>query len=66
AENVIFRKSLFVVENIKKGEKFTHKNVRSVRPGHGLEPKYFEQIIGEKAAQSIERGEPLNWKTIGK
>lgn len=66
SENVIFRKSLFVVENIKKGEKFTHKNIRSIRPGHGLEPKYLQEIIGKIAAQSVERGEPLNWKMISK
>ena len=66
SENVTFRKSIFVVENIKKGDKFNHKNIRSIRPGHGLEPKYFKQIIGKKAAQSIERGEPLNWKMVSK
>ncbi len=59
SENIIFRKSLFVVENIKKGEKFTNKNVRSIRPGHGLEPKYFNQVIGRRSKRDIERGTPL-------
>ncbi len=66
SENAIFRKSLFAVEDIKKGEKLTAENVRSIRPGHGLEPKYFRKIMGKKAVQSIERGEPLNWKMIRK
>jgi len=64
SENIIFRKSLFVVENIKKGEKFTNKNVRSIRPGHGLEPKYFEKVIGKKAKKDLEKGTPLNQKMI--
>ncbi len=66
SENVIFRKSLFVVKDIKKGDKFTYKNVRSIRPGHGLEPKYLKQITGKKAARSVEKGEPLNWDMVGK
>ena len=66
SENVIFRKSLFVVEDIRKGDKFTHKNVRSIRPGHGLKPKHLQEVIGKTAAQSVERGEPLNWKMINK
>lgn len=64
SENIVFRKSLFVVEDIKKGEKFTEKNVRSIRPGHGLPPKHFNSIIGKVATDSIERGTPLSWKLI--
>lgn len=66
SENIIFRKSLFVVENIKKGEEFTSKNVRSIRPGHGLEPKYLHSIIGRKTTKSLESGTPLRWKLIKK
>ena len=66
AENIIFRKSLFVVEDVKKGEKFTPKNVRSIRPGHGLEPKYYDQVIGQTAAADISRATPLSWSLIAK
>lgn len=66
SENVIFRKSLFVAENIKKGEKFTEKNVRSVRPGHGLEPKYYDKILGKTAKTDIEKGTPFSWNLIKK
>jgi pseudaminic acid synthase len=66
SENVVFRKSLFVVENVKKGEEFTEKNVRSIRPGHGLAPKYYHEVIGKKAATDIEKGEPLNREMIEK
>ncbi len=66
SENIIFRKSLFVIEDMKKGEKFTHKNVRSIRPGYGLEPKYLEKILGKMAKQNIKKGTPLDYKLINK
>lgn len=59
SENIIFRKSLFVVEDIKKGQKFTSQNIRSIRPGHGLEPKYYHRVIGKTAKIELERGTPL-------
>ena len=59
SENVIFRKSLFVIHNIKQGEKFTKDNVRSIRPGYGIHPKYFQKIIGKTAKTDLERGTPL-------
>lgn len=55
-----YRRSLFAVEHIKKGEVFTEKNVRSIRPGAGLHPKFYEEILGKKAKQDIERGTPLS------
>ena len=59
SENIIFRKSLFVVENIKKGQKLTPQNVRSIRPGHGLAPKYYDKVIGKLAKTDLEKGTPL-------
>lgn len=64
SENIVFRKSLFVVKDIKKGEKLTPQNIRSIRPGHGLEPKYFDKIIGKKAKVEIEKGTPLTRELI--
>ncbi len=55
----IFRRSLFVVKNIKKGEKISKKNIRRIRPGFGLEPKYYEKLIGKKSPLNLRRGEPL-------
>ncbi len=54
-----FSRSLYVVQDIKKGEKFTEKNIRSIRPGFGLHPKYYEDIIGTKAQQDFEAGDRL-------
>ena len=59
-----FSRSLFVVEDMNKGDTFTWKNVRSIRPGFGLPPKYIDRIIGKKAKNDIERGAPLRWDYI--
>lgn len=59
-----FSRSLFVVENIQKGELFTEKNVRSVRPGYGLHTKHYKEIIGKTAQKNIQRGTPLSWDLI--
>ncbi len=55
-----FSKSLYAVKDIKIGEKFTNENVRSVRPGFGLHPKYLKDIIGEDARRSFEKGDRLS------
>jgi pseudaminic acid synthase len=55
-------RSLFVVEDIKKGEILTEKNIRSIRPGNGLSPKYYNQILGRKVIRDLMRGTPLEWK----
>jgi len=65
-KNKIFRRSLFVVKDLEKGKKFTAENVRSVRPGYGLEPKYLEKVIGKTVNQNIKRGTPLAWNLISK
>lgn len=60
-----FRRSLFVVREIRAGELFTLANVRSIRPSYGLHPRYLEQILGHPAARDIPRGTPLEWSMIG-
>jgi len=64
-KSIVFRRSLFAVEDIKAGEKFNSKNVRSIRPGDGLPPKYLDTVIGKTATRAIERGTPLSWELIG-
>lgn len=58
-KNREFSRSLFVVKNIKKGELITEENVRSVRPGFGLHPKYLEEVLGKKAKKDLEKGTPF-------
>ena len=62
--NKRFRRSIFVVEDIKKGEVFTGKNVRVIRPGNGLHSKFFDQVVGKRALENIERGTPLQWNLL--
>jgi N-acetylneuraminate synthase/pseudaminic acid synthase len=57
-------RSLFVVKDIKKGEKFTPENVRSIRPSDGLHPRYYDMVIGKVAAGDLKRGEPLKFEHI--
>lgn len=57
-------RSLYVVKNIKKGELFTEENIRSIRPGYGLHPKLYKEILGKRASEDIERGVPLSWNII--
>ena len=55
----IFKRSIFIVKNIKKGEKFTKKNLRRIRPGYGLKPIYYPIILNKKSNFNIEAGEPF-------
>ena len=64
ASNHSLRRSIFAVADIKKGEELTRVNIRVIRPGHGVAPRYYDTIIGKKAAINIERGEPLSLDMI--
>ena len=61
-----FSQSVFAVSNIEKGETLTKANIRCIRPGDGLAPRYFEEVLGKVAASNIERGTPLSWKLVVK
>jgi len=62
--SLAFRRSLFVVEDVKIGESFTSKNVRSIRPAHGLHTRHLSAILGRCAVCDIERGTPLSWDLV--
>ena len=57
----IFRRSIFAVEDIEAGEVLNEKNVRSIRPGDGLKPKYINSVLGKKAKKNIKKGTPIEW-----
>lgn len=57
--STVFRRSIFVVKDIRAGEAFTEDNIRVIRPGYGMKPKYYREMIGKKAACDIQRGTPL-------
>lgn len=66
-ESIIFRRSIFAVRDIKNGEKLTKENIRVIRPGYGLKPKYYEQLItAGMAASDIKAGTPLTEIMVSK
>ncbi len=60
----VFRRSLFVVRDISEGELFTPDNIRAIRPGHGLPPKYLPEVLDRRAASDIARGTPFEWHMV--
>ncbi|QGH35219.1 pseudaminic acid synthase [Gracilibacillus salitolerans] len=59
-----YRRSIYLTKNVKKGETLTRNNIRVIRPGFGLAPKYYEMCLGRTVNQSIEKGTPLSWDFI--
>lgn len=66
AKTRVFRRSLFVAKDIKKGEALTEENIASVRPAYGLPPKYLGEVLGKKAGRDLKRGTPLSWRLVEK
>lgn len=60
-KSLVFRRSLYVVEDMKAGERFTEKNLRAIRPGRGLPPALYPRVLGRTAKQDVKRGTPLTW-----
>lgn len=63
--NVKFRRSLYAVADISAGERLKLENVRSIRPGYGIAPKYLDIILGKKVNRDVARGTPITWDVIG-
>ena len=59
-----FRRSIFAINDIKAGEKFSEENIRVIRPGYGIAPKHFTSLIGTECTRDIKRGEPLTQEDI--
>lgn len=59
-----FRRSVYVVEDVRKGEALTPANVRVIRPGDGLSPRFYDQLLGKTATRDLKRGEPLNFGDV--
>jgi len=60
----IFRRSIFAVKDIKEGEELTEENIKIIRPGYGLKPKHWDNVLGTKAIKDIEKGTPLSFELI--
>jgi sialic acid synthase SpsE len=65
-QSLQFRRSIYAVTNIKKGEKFTKKNIRVIRPGFGIQPAYFEKLINKKSPFNIKSQMPIKIKLLKK
>ena len=62
----IFRRSIFSINKIKKGERFTKENIRVIRPGYGMPPKYYNKLLSKKSPININKDEPLKIKILKK
>ena len=62
--SAVFRRSLFIVRDMRAGEEFTAENLRSIRPGHGLAPRHYDAVLGRRAGEDIRRGTPLAWNLV--
>jgi len=62
--SVKFRRSLYFVEDVKAGEYITSSNVRSIRPGYGLPPKHYEDVLGKRLKVTVKRGTPISWDLL--
>jgi len=59
-----FSRSIYVVKDIKAGEKITEENVRCIRPSYGLHPRYYWEILGKRVKNDLKFGDPINWANI--
>jgi pseudaminic acid synthase len=63
-KSLVFRRSLYVAEDMKAGETFTAKNLRVVRPANGLHPRFYEQLLGRRVSRDAEMGTPVSWDLL--
>ena len=59
-----FKRSLYIVKDVKAGDTFTPENLRVIRPGDGMQPKYYETVLGKTASRDIKAGTPLTWELL--
>lgn len=64
-KSLVYRRSLYIVKDMQAGEVLTTENLRAIRPGLGLPPKYFATLLGKKLSQDVKRGTPMSWDLIG-
>ena len=62
----LFGGTVYVVEDVAAGDPFTERNLRSIRPGHGLPPKHLPDVLGKRAARPLKRGTALDWDMVAK
>ena len=63
--SLIFRRSIYIAADLKAGDVLTDKNLRCVRPGLGLPPKFYDELLGRRVNQDVKKGTPMAWKLVG-
>jgi pseudaminic acid synthase len=63
-KSLVFRRSIYVAQDLRAGDALTRENIRCVRPGLGLAPKYYELLLGRRIKQNVEKGTPLSWELV--
>ena len=64
-KSLIFRRSIYIAQDLKAGDVLTPENMRCVRPGLGLAPKYYKLLLGKRVSQDVVRGTPMSWDLVG-
>lgn len=64
-KSLVYRRSLYIVADVKKGDMLTHENIRAIRPGYGLPPKYLQSLLGRRVARDAKKGTPMSWELLG-
>ena len=64
-KSLISRRSLYIVQDMKKGDILSKENLRAIRPGLGLPPKYYDTLLGKQVKRDIKRGTALSWELVG-
>lgn len=63
-KSLVFRRSIYITEDVKEGEILNEKNLRCIRPGMGLPPKYYEMLLGRKLKKALSKGTPMSWDYV--
>jgi len=63
-KSLIYRRSLYISQNIKKGDLLTPENLRTIRPGLGLAPKHYDILLGKTVNQDVNKGTPMSWDIL--
>lgn len=64
-KSLVFRRSIYVAEDLKAGDTLTEKNLRCIRPGLGLPPKFYEELLGRRVTRDVKKGTPMKWELVG-
>jgi len=64
-KSLVFRRSIYIAQNMKAGDVLTTDNLRCVRPGMGLPPRYYDMLLGRRVNQNVKKGTPMTWRLVG-